>query len=85
MFGKSKNFKFEFESNSIIVFKIIENLRMTIQTLSFSNSLFIILFMVCLVIWNSFSNVELGQILCLTNLELINVKLGQFHRIAITM
>ena len=39
LFGKSKIFKFEFGSNSTIVFKVlkIKNLRMTTQTLSFSN------------------------------------------------
>ena len=39
LFGKSKIFKFEFESNSTIVFKVgkVEDLRVTIQTLSFSN------------------------------------------------
>ena len=44
LFGKSKIFKFEFGSNFTIVFKIVkvENLRMTTQTLSFSNSLFMI-------------------------------------------
>ena len=44
LFGKSKIFKFGFESNSIIVFKVVKvkNLRMTTQTLSFSNSSFMI-------------------------------------------
>ena len=41
--------------------------------------------MVCLATWNSILNVELGQILCLANLEFENRKLGQFRRIAITM
>ena len=40
LFGKSKNFKFGFKSNSTIVFKVVkvEDLRVTIQTLSFSKS-----------------------------------------------
>ena len=44
LFGKLKIFKFGFGSNSTIVFKVVkvENLRMTIQTLSFSNSSFMI-------------------------------------------
>ena len=44
LFGKLKNFKFEFGSNSTIIFKVVkvENLKMTIQNLSFSNSSFII-------------------------------------------
>ena len=37
LFGKLKNFKFEFEFNFTIVFKVVkvENLKVTIQTLSF--------------------------------------------------
>ena len=44
LFGKLIIFKFGFESNSIIIFKVVKvkNLRMTTQTLSFSNSSFII-------------------------------------------
>ena len=44
LFGKSKIFKFGFGLNSTIVFKVVkvENFRMTTQTLSFSNSLFMI-------------------------------------------
>ena len=42
--NKLQILKFEFGSDFTIVFKVIkiENLRMTIQTLSFSNSLFMI-------------------------------------------
>ena len=45
LFGKLKIFKFEFELNFTIVFKVVkvENLRMIIQTLLFLNSLFIVL------------------------------------------
>ena len=44
LFDKLKIFKFEFGSNSTIIFKVVkvENLKMTIQNLSFSNSSFII-------------------------------------------
>ena len=44
LFGELKIFKFEFESNYTIIFKVvkIKNLKMTIQILLFSNSLFII-------------------------------------------
>ena len=45
LFGKSKIYKFGFGSNStIVIFKVveIENLKMTIQTLSFSNFSFMI-------------------------------------------
>ena len=44
LFGKLKILKFEFELNSIIVFKIVkvENLKITTQTLLFLNSLFMI-------------------------------------------
>ena len=44
LFGKLKIFKFEFGSNFTIVFKVIkvENLRITTQTLLFSNFLFMI-------------------------------------------
>ena len=41
--------------------------------------------MVCLATWNSFSNVELAQILRLLNLEFENVELGQFHGFSKTM
>ena len=44
LFDKSKFFKFGFELNFIIVFKVvkIKDLKMTTQTLSFSNSSFMI-------------------------------------------
>ena len=43
LFDDSKIFKFKFELNSIIIFKIVkvENLRITTQTLSFSNISFL--------------------------------------------
>ena len=44
LFGKLKMFKFKFISNCTIVFKVdkVENLKITIQTLLFSNSSFTI-------------------------------------------
>ena len=44
LFDKSKIFKFEFELNFIVVFKIvkIEDFKKITQILSFSNSLFMI-------------------------------------------
>ena len=44
LFGELKIFKFEFESNYTIIFKVvkIKNLKMTNRILLFSNSLFII-------------------------------------------
>ena len=41
--------------------------------------------MVCLVMWNLFPNIELGQILYLTHHKFENVELDYFHRILITM
>ena len=45
LFDKLKIFKFEFGSNSSIIFKVVkvENLKMNTKTLSFSNSSFMIL------------------------------------------
>ena len=44
LFGRLKIFKFKFELNFTIIFKVVKvkNLKMTTQTFSFSNSSFII-------------------------------------------
>ena len=44
LFGKLKILEFKFRSNPTIIFKVakVENLRMTTQNLSFSNSSFMI-------------------------------------------